>query len=59
MIKINNFIVFIFTFSLFVSETTFARCAVCYTNGMSGASIALIIIITSFIISHLIDHRRA
>ena len=26
-----------------------ARCAVCYTNGMSGASIAVIDIIASFI----------
>ena len=27
----------------------FARCAVCYTNGLSGASIAVIVIVTSFI----------
>ena len=27
-----------------------ARCAVCYTQGMSGASIAVIILVTSFII---------
>ena len=27
----------------------FARCAVCYTDGLSGASIAVIVIITSFI----------
>ena len=27
----------------------FARCAVCYTNGMSGASIAVLIILFSFI----------
>ena len=26
----------------------FARCAVCYTNGLSGASIAVIVIISSF-----------
>ncbi len=25
-----------------------ARCAVCYTNGLSGASIAVIVIISSF-----------
>ena len=29
---------------------TFARCAVCYTNGLSGASIALIVIISSFLL---------
>ena len=28
----------------------FARCAVCYTNGLSGASIAIIVIISSFIL---------
>ena len=28
----------------------FARCAVCYTNGLSGASIALIVIISSFLL---------
>ncbi len=27
-----------------------ARCVVCYTNGMSGASIAVIVLISSFII---------
>jgi len=27
----------------------FARCAVCYTKGLSGASIAVIVIISSFI----------
>ena len=27
----------------------FARCAVCYTDGLSGASIAVIVIVTSFI----------
>ena len=26
----------------------FARCAVCYTKGLSGASIAVIVIISSF-----------
>lgn len=26
----------------------FARCAVCYTDGLSGASIAVIVIISSF-----------
>ena len=28
----------------------FARCAICYTSGLSGASIAVIIIISSFIL---------
>jgi len=27
----------------------FARCAICYTNGLSGASIAVIVIVSSFI----------
>ena len=28
----------------------FARCAVCYTKGLSGASIAVIVIVLSFIV---------
>ncbi len=28
----------------------FARCAICYTNGLSGASIAVIVIVSSFIV---------
>ena len=28
--------------------SAFARCAVCYTKGLSGASIAVIVIISSF-----------
>ena len=39
----------IFIFSILPSQA-FARCAVCYTNGLSGASIAIIVIITSFIL---------
>ena len=38
---------------LFITLVTLpvnARCAICYTNGMSGASIALIIIICSAIL---------
>tara|TARA_B100000700_G_C14204708_1_gene471942 strand:+ start:106 stop:303 length:198 start_codon:yes stop_codon:yes gene_type:complete len=47
---INKFIYIIyFVFSLFFPAQVFARCAICYTNGMSGASIAVIIIISSFI----------
>ena len=44
---------YIFLYALFIfliPNVAFARCAVCYTNGMSGASIAVIIIIFSFII---------
>ncbi|SUZ95513.1 uncharacterized protein METZ01_LOCUS48367 [marine metagenome] len=29
--------------------SAFARCAVCYTKGLSGASIAVIVILSSFI----------
>ena len=43
----NNFIIFLFVLS--ASLPTFARCAICYTKGLSGASIALIIIILSFL----------
>ena len=43
-----------FTFSfigmliILVPISAFARCAVCYTKGLSGASIAVIVIISSF-----------
>ena len=43
----NSFIIFLFVLS--VSLPTFARCAICYTKGLSGASIALIVIILSFL----------
>ena len=43
------FINFIFVFLInIVSFPVFARCAICYTQGMSGASIAVIVIIFSF-----------
>jgi len=46
----NKYIIaFIFSIYLFSSGSVYSRCAVCYTNGMSGASIAVILIITSFI----------
>tara|TARA_Y100001970_G_C14224577_1_gene854783 strand:- start:2374 stop:2571 length:198 start_codon:yes stop_codon:yes gene_type:complete len=32
---------------ILLSTPVFARCAVCYTNGLSGASIAVIVIIFS------------
>ena len=47
MFKFFNIIVFLSVLS--VSLPTFSRCAICYTNGLSGASIALIIIILSFL----------
>tara|TARA_Y100000590_G_C15169119_1_gene806675 strand:+ start:369 stop:563 length:195 start_codon:yes stop_codon:yes gene_type:complete len=43
-----NLLFFLAPFIL--TGTANARCAICYTNGMSGASIAVIIIIVSFII---------
>tara|TARA_B100000579_G_C22556892_1_gene722447 strand:- start:298 stop:492 length:195 start_codon:yes stop_codon:yes gene_type:complete len=33
-----------------VSTPAFGRCAVCYTNGLSGASIAVIVIVFSFLL---------
>ena len=35
--------------NLFLTSPVFARCAVCVVNGMSGASIAVLIIISVFI----------
>ena len=46
MNKLFNF--FIILLTTFIPNTTFARCAICYTQGMSGASIAVIVIIFSF-----------
>ena len=43
----NN--LFIIVFILITPIPVFARCAVCYTNGLSGASIAIMIIVASFI----------
>jgi len=42
----NLFIICIF---IFIPGTVFARCAICYTKGLSGASIAVIVIILSAI----------
>ncbi len=39
---------YIVLFIILAPIPTFARCAVCYTNGLSGASIAVIVIISSF-----------
>ena len=44
----NNFIAFLLIFIFPVP--VFARCAICYTNGLSGASIAVIVIVSSFIV---------
>jgi len=44
----NNTI--LISFITLLSMPAFARCAVCYTNGLSGASIAVIIIVTSFVL---------
>ena len=48
MLKI--FFVTSFFYSLLFSSNALARCAVCYTNGLSGASIAVIVIVTSFVL---------
>ena len=47
MLRFFNIIIFLSVFNL--SIPALARCAICYTNGLSGASIALIIIILSFL----------
>ena len=44
-----NYILLILSITLATLPVN-ARCAICYTNGMSGASIALIIIICSAIL---------
>ena len=44
----NSFIV-IFNFIIFLSLPVNARCAVCYTDGLSGASIAILVILSSAI----------
>tara|TARA_Y100000590_G_C15159313_1_gene802939 strand:- start:174 stop:374 length:201 start_codon:yes stop_codon:yes gene_type:complete len=46
--KFLNFL--FFSLLLFFNLPVLARCAVCYTNGLSGASIAVIIIVFSFIL---------
>tara|TARA_Y100001970_G_C14123601_1_gene797695 strand:+ start:927 stop:1118 length:192 start_codon:yes stop_codon:yes gene_type:complete len=47
MLKILNLLIVALT--LFLPTYAFSRCAVCYTNGMSGASIAVIVIVFSAI----------
>ena len=49
----KNNILNIFTLLLLLltfSMPAYSRCAVCYTQGLSGASIAVIVIISSFLI---------
>ena len=45
----NFFYITYFLIVFFLQTQVFARCAICYTQGMSGASIAVIVIVTSFI----------
>jgi len=42
----NLFIIFL---TILIPSTAFARCAICYTQGLSGASIAVIVIVLSVI----------
>jgi len=42
----NLFIICVFSL---IPGTVFARCAICYTQGLSGASIAVIVIVSSAI----------
>ena len=42
----NLFIIFL---TIIIPSTAFARCAICYTQGLSGASIAVIVIVLSAI----------
>ena len=46
--KLYNLIIFIIT--IFLTSIAYGRCAVCVAKGMSGASIAVLIIISIFII---------
>ena len=46
----NKYLLLIILFIIpFFSFAANARCAICYTQGMSGASIAVIVIICSFL----------
>tara|TARA_Y100001970_G_scaffold171776_1_gene210018 strand:+ start:1403 stop:1597 length:195 start_codon:yes stop_codon:yes gene_type:complete len=49
MFRLINLLLF-FIASTGFSTPVFARCAVCYTNGLSGASIAVMVIVFSFIL---------
>ena len=49
MFNLFNKLLILLIFTL-TALPVFARCAVCYTQGLSGASIAVIVIITSAIL---------
>ena len=42
----NLFLIFL---TILIPSIAFARCAICYTQGLSGASIAVIVIVLSAI----------
>ena len=44
------FSLYIICIATLMPSTVFARCAICYTQGLSGASIAVIVIVSSFTI---------
>ena len=48
--NILYFTISFFLMSFFVTKPVFARCAVCVVDGMSGASIAVLVIISVFIL---------
>ena len=50
MINSNLFMYFVFFVNIFLSSPAFSRCAVCVVSGMSGGSIALLVIISVFIL---------
>ena len=43
------FSLYIICIATLMPSTVFARCAICYTQGLSGASIAVIVIVLSAI----------
>ena len=43
------FNLFIICLTILIPSAVFARCAICYTQGLSGASIAVIVIVLSAI----------
>ena len=49
--KMHNIFKIIYTLLFItISFPAYSRCAVCYTNGLSGASIAVIVIVSSFLL---------
>ena len=48
--KMHNIFKIIYTLLFItISFPAYSRCAVCYTNGLSGASIAVLVIISSLL----------